>query len=101
MVAINTLLVPACSLTTATKLLKQPSKRVLVVGVLVSLLCRQSLNQALFRVFFRSSIFSVGAILSACIDLTNQTIGKLEALVILEDKANQHPHECSVAANLA
>ena len=81
------LLVPTCSLAATAELLDQPGERVLVVAVPFRRLGRQSLHELLLARFLRPRVLGVLAMRCAGVDLADEAVGELEALVIIEYEA--------------
>ena len=81
------LLIPACPLAATAELLDQPGKRVLVVAVPFRRLGRQSLHELLLASFLRSRTLCVLAVRCAGVDLADEAVGELEALIIVEYEA--------------
>ena len=62
---------------------------------------RQSFDQPLLGVSHRPRVLSFRAIRRAGVDLSNHAVGKLKALIIIEQEVKEHPQECGVATHLA
>ena len=100
LLAIDALFVPSSPFATATKFLDKPCEIVLFVGVPACRFRGQGMNQLSLRSLPCLCMLRVWAVWRAGVDLADETVGKLEAFVVVEDEFDKHPEQGSVTTDL-